>query len=52
VDKLFSFNGNRIYSQQEEIIIVKCQVLILQDQNSIKENGTGQVTMLMMSRPH
>lgn len=32
-------------NRQEEIIIVRCQILRLQDQNSIKEDGTGQVTV-------
>lgn len=32
-----------VANRQEEIIIVRCQILRLQDQNSIKEDGTGQV---------
>jgi len=32
-------------NRPEEIIIVTCQILRSQDQNSIKEDGTGQVTV-------
>ena len=32
-----------VANRQEEIIIVRCQILRLQDQNSANVDGTGQV---------